>query len=79
MTQAKFLLEFLVVPFDPPAKPLRRRGEFGAIDQCLEADIGRQGGQPVLGWLVVVLGRSWDTRQGWAKRLPADMVASCPI
>ena len=49
MTQAKFLLEFLVVPFDPPA-------EFGAIDQCLEADIGRQGGQPVLGRLVLVCG-----------------------
>ena len=29
MIQAKFLLEVLIVPFDPPA-------QFGAIDQCLE-------------------------------------------
>lgn len=49
MAQADFLLEFLVVRLDPPA-------EFGAINQILEADIGRQGGQPVLSRRYLVLG-----------------------
>ena len=49
MTEADFLLEFLVVTLDPPA-------EFGAIDQRLKADIGRQRGQPILSRLRLVRG-----------------------
>ena len=49
MTQAKFLLEFLIITLDPTS-------QLGAIDKGLEAGIGRHGGQPVLGRFVLILG-----------------------
>jgi len=45
--QAHFLLEVLVVALDAPA-------QLGELDQALEGDVGRQGGEPVLGRLGVV-------------------------
>jgi hypothetical protein len=47
MAQADSLLEFLMVPLDPPA-------ECDAIDQFLKAAIVCQGGEPILGRLHLV-------------------------
>src|SRR3954464_5285763 len=44
-----FLLEILVVPLDPPA-------QLGQVDHLLEADLLRQGRQPVLRRLRLALG-----------------------
>ena len=42
VTQAEFLFQFLVIAFDDPAM-------FGQVHQFPQTNIGRQGGQPVLG------------------------------
>ena len=42
VTEAKFLLEFLIVALDPPA-------HFGGCDERLKVGIGRQGRKPVFG------------------------------
>src|SRR3954469_17011279 len=44
--QPEFLLELLVVAFDAPP-------ELGEFDQALEADVLRQGREPVLGGLLL--------------------------
>src|SRR5689334_10104513 len=47
--EAKFLLEFLIVPLDPPTR-------LGDLDQALERRAPRQVGEPVLGRFRIPLG-----------------------
>ena len=47
--EAEFLLELLVVALDAPA-------QLGEIDQAVERDVVRKGGEPVFGWLALALG-----------------------
>src|SRR3954451_4230020 len=49
MSKAQFLFELLVIAFDPPA-------QFGQIDQAIEGDVRREGGQPILGGFGIALG-----------------------
>ena len=49
VSQAQFLFQLLIIALDPPA-------QFGQIDQAIEGDVRRDGGQPVFGGLGVALG-----------------------
>src|SRR4249920_1379895 len=46
MSKAEFLLEFLIIAFDPPA-------QLGQIDQPLEGDVVGQVGEPIFGRLLL--------------------------
>jgi hypothetical protein len=62
MAQPNLLLEFEIIALDPPA-------QLGQVDQALERDVGRQGGQPIvrgLGLAVRLLDQQPLLRGGFA-------------
>ena len=67
VTEAKFLLEFLIVALDPPA-------HFGGCDERLEVGIGRQGRKPVFGRCAFAL-RPFDKQPFFRIGLRAPVVA----
>lgn len=63
VTEPDLLLELLIVALDAPA-------QLGQIDEPLEADILRQRGEPVFGWLCFAL-RPFD-QQALRRQLFGD-------
>src|SRR3954462_6620824 len=61
ITEAEFLLEFLVIALDSPA-------QFGQVDQPIEGDVLGQASKPILGRLGFVCGHSISSHssaRGW--------------
>src|SRR5690349_25002254 len=67
MPQPKFLLQFLIIAFDPPS-------ELGEFDQALKADVLRQGREPVFGGLLLPL-RPLDHKPFWQARFAQPIIA----
>src|SRR5207237_8669896 len=63
VTEPDLLLEFLIVALDAPA-------QLGQIDELREADVLRQRGEPVFGWLCFAL-RPFD-QQPLGRQLLGD-------
>jgi len=67
ITKAEFLLELLLIAFDPPP-------QFGQVDQTIEGDILGQGGKPILGRLGFVF-RPLDQQPFFGARFGQQVVA----
>src|ERR1044072_7756242 len=67
VSKAQFLFQLLVTPLAPPA-------QFRQIDQALEGDVRREGGQPVFGGFSIALG-PFDQQPFLVPRLGPPRVA----
>ena len=69
ITEAKFLLELLIITLDPPP-------QLCQIDQTIEGGIFRQGGKPILGRLGFVF-RPLDQKPLFSAQLAQQVIAMC--
>ena len=67
MAEADLLLELLIVALDPPA-------QLGKIDEAIEGDVVRKGGEPVLGRLALAFG-PFDQEPLLGSRLRKPLIA----
>ena len=67
VAQPEFLLQFLIIPFDDPAM-------FGQMNEFYQGGVGRQSGEPVLGWFRFP-GRPFDQQPFFWMRLGSPVVS----
>ena len=67
MGEPELLLKLLIIPLDSPA-------QLGEIDQPIEREVVREGGQPVFAWFGVAL-RPFDQQPFFGSALLQPVIA----